>query len=218
MKIKVGKDYILPGETRKRDKSEIVWTTVWLVLIVGWSSFMIVTSIVTNFWSMPIKDIFMLLFLCNIPNFVFFCGFGFMLKQSNHVRTIEFLIHEYERWNWKESRYEKFYIKETIYLTENFIYHKYIGDSIEKMTPEELENYCKNMSGDYYYGYKTKDEVMISILNDIKKFIADDKANENIKIRNVKTLEVLSVDELKTKFENKEFDHLYEDKNETNKE
>jgi hypothetical protein len=56
----------------------------------------------------------------------------------------------------------------------------------------------------------SRDEAMKSILDEIKYLITIDKSNENIKIRNVKTLETLSVDELKTRLNNGDFKHLYD--------
>jgi hypothetical protein len=109
METKVGKGYILPGETRKRDAREIVWTTVWIILLISWSTFMIVVSINTGFWSMPLKDMVALFLLSNIPTLIFLIGFLFMIKSQEHVRTLEFLIHKYDRWSLNDNAYKTYY-------------------------------------------------------------------------------------------------------------
>jgi len=212
MENKVGNSYILPGEIRKRKSSEIAWVTIWIVLIISWSSCFIFKSIETDFWNLPSKDIFAIIFFCSIPMVIFIAGFLLSFKSQEYVRTIEYMIHEYERWDRKNSQYQKLYLTEEVHLMKNFTYYKFTGDSTLKMSPEELREYCERLPGSHctYVGHKTKEEAMKSILEDIKRLIANEKENQNIKIRNVKTLETFTVDELKEKVENGELENSQE--------
>jgi len=215
MNTKVGKDYILPGETRKRKTSEVVWLTIWIILSVTWISFILTLSFKENFWSTMSfsKSTFGALFLCNIPTFFLLSTVLIMMKDRLFVRTVELLIHQYERWNFKESKYETFYVTEHVSLSKNFFYFKYTGDTVDKKSKEEITEFCNNKTNKNP-GFKTKDEAMRHILDTIKELIAEDKAQGSIKVRNVNTLETFTIEALKFKFENKEFDHLYKDEQE----
>jgi hypothetical protein len=191
MKTKVGQEYRTHDDVRKRDKLDVMWATIWLVLFIGYTSFLITFSVVGDFWSMPIKDIILSTIVCNIPNLIFTLGFVFMITHEEKVYTMEFRIHQYDRWNLKYSKYDTYYLTETVTLNATYIYHKHVGDFIDKMTHEELEEYCKKLPiGTYtdYIGYETKEEAMNEILQSIKNLIANDKASENIEIKNISTL------------------------------
>jgi hypothetical protein len=207
MKTKVGQEYRTHDDVRKRDKLDVMWATIWLVLFIGYTSFIITCSVVGDFWSMPIKDIILLSIICNIPNAIFALGFGFMITHEEHVDTLEFRIHQYDRWNFRDSKYETYYITEAVTLNATYVYHKHTGDFINKMTQEELEEYCKTLPHGYSedIGYETQEEAMNEILQSIKNFIANDKASENIKIKNISTLETFTVEELKKKVNNGDF-------------
>jgi hypothetical protein len=74
------------------------------------------------------------------------------------------------------------------------------------MSQEEIIQQCKDK-----VGFKTKDEAMRHILETIKEMIAKDKAQDKVNIVNVRTLEAFSVETLKFRFENGEFDYLYKE-------
>jgi len=170
---------------------------------------MIVASINTGFWSMPLKDMVALFLLSIIPTLTFLIGFLFMIKSQEHVRTLEFLIHKYDRWSLNDNAYKTYYIVEQVILIENFTYYKYTGDSIAKKTQKELEEHCKSLTGNLFVGHETQEEAMREIIENIKGFISHDKAKDNVKITNISTLETFTVEELKEKFKAKEFDYLY---------
>jgi hypothetical protein len=214
MKTKVGQTYRTYDDTRKRETPGVVWSLIWTFLLVGWTAFMLIVSFRTGFWSLPIGDIIMLFLVCNFPTAIFGAGCYFTIKDSEHVRTMEFLIHTYESWNFRLSKYDTFYLTEQVTLNANYTFHKHTGDHVDKMSQQELEDYCKGLPEEYcsFVGYTTQEEAMKDILSTIKSFIANDKASENIKIKNVSTLETFTTNELKEKFANGEFNHLYETK------
>ena len=214
METKVGTKYVLPGETRKRKTSDVAWTTAWAILLIGWITFLIVSSIAKDFWSLPLKEIFLLLIICNIPTIIFATGFGFMITHSNRVRTLEFKIHKYERWNKEYNKYETFYCTSNSALIEKYIYYKYIGDVVVEKSPEELTKYLTEHDNDWHklISFKTQEDAMRDILKSIKNFISHERAEENIKIRNISTLEIFSVKELKEKLNNNEYDELLKSK------
>lgn len=78
-------------------------------------------------------------------------------------------------------------------------YCKHTADWIDPMNAKELEEHCFDLT-DTWYGYKTQELAMNSILEDIKYFIAQDNAKKNVKIRNIKTMETFTVTELKQQF------------------
>jgi hypothetical protein len=50
---------------------------------------------------------------------------------------------------------------------------------------------------------------MRGLIDKIKEHIAEDKSNDNIKIRNISTQETFSIDVLKERYEEGQFDYLY---------
>lgn len=187
----------------KRKKSEVVWITIWLFLSIVWISFLIYLMAIYGLsWS---KDTVASVIFGNIPTFCFLYAFFIMLKSQIHIRTIEFYIHKYDRWNYRESRYDTLYITERVELYQNFTYHKNTGTSTSKWSPIELENYCNKLATDYYddfVGYNTKEEAMNNILEIVKYIIKDEKTEVNVKIKNVGTVEVFTIEEIKKIIEN----------------
>jgi hypothetical protein len=212
MKTKVINAYRTELDIIKRETQGVVWSFVWAFLLVGWITFMLIVSFRTGFWSLPTGDFFVLFLVCNFPTLIFGAGFFYMLKHEQHVKTIWFKIHSYERWNWELSKYETFYLTEQVTLNATYIFQKHTGDFIDEMSQEELEERCKSLTGNFFVGHETQEEAMREILSTIKDLIANEKAAENIEIKNVSTLETFSAKELKEKFSNGEFNHLYETK------
>ena len=130
------------------------------------------------------------------------------IKTNQHEYYLEFFIHEYEKWNHKETKYEKKYIVSNKELMSRFIFHWYTGNYEQYMNHRQIEDYINGLINNEYntwYGYYTKEEAMIDIINRVKSLIANKKATENIKIRNIATLETFTLDELITRVESGEF-------------
>ncbi len=186
----------------KRKQSELVWITICLSLSIVWISFLIyLTATYGLSWS---KDTAAAVVLCNIPTAIFLGVLFTMLKSNVYIRTIEFYIHKYDRWNYKESKYETLYITEQVDLYQNFIYYKNAGTSTNKWSPYELENYCNSLPREYddFIGYNTQEEAMKRILEIVKNIIKEEKAEVNIKVKNVGTVEVFTIEEIKKIIEN----------------
>jgi len=201
---KVGTDYVNMGDTRKRPTSGIVWTVIWGVLTILWIIFLGI--LINNGFKFDFsKAMFAAIFFCNIPTFVFVGGFFSVLKFEKRERTVEFKIHEYERWDYLYSKYEPYYLVEQVSLISTYVFYKHTGDYLDVMDDKELHEYCLG-----YVGYKTQDEAMLDIVNRIKGFIQHEKSIENIKIRNIKTMEVFTVSDLKEKVAAGDYEHLKE--------
>jgi hypothetical protein len=186
----------------KRNKSEVTWITIWLSLSLIWISFLVYLSATYGLtWS---KDTLAIALLSNIPTAIFLAGLFTMLKSKVYIRTIEFYIHKYDRWNYKDSKYETLYITERVDLYQNFIYYKNTGTSTNKWSPLELEKHCNSLPRDYddFIGYNTQEEAMKRILETVKNIIKDEKAEVNIKVKNVGTVEIFTIEELKKMIEN----------------
>lgn len=207
MKVNVGLSHVLPGETRNRNKEDVNWAIAWTILNVLFLSFLLIMYLVGNFDSLIEEgwDVFAIcMVLFNIPTLIFSSGMSYKVKDSIHVRTLEMIIHKYDRWNWKDSKYYTYYFTEYVNLIANYTYHKHTGDYINKMTSEELNEHCKGLGEGYsdFIGYETQEKAMREILGRIKDIIADEKAAGKIEIRGVETVQTFTVEELKTMVEN----------------
>ena len=61
-------------DVRKRSNEDIMWVTIWLVLLVGWVSFLIFLAVITN-WS-EAKAIVGMVIVCNVPTLI--CSIGYL--------------------------------------------------------------------------------------------------------------------------------------------
>jgi len=210
MEQKTDKVYINPGETRKRKTSEVVWASIWGILLLAWTLFMLTLSFkVEGFWDLS-KDMFAVLFLSSIPFFIFLGGFSHMLIKKVYVRPLGYAIYSFKEWNFDDCMYETFYTYERYNLYAHYVYSHHIGDFIHKLNEEEV---MKELASENIFKrtrYKTQDEAMRAILESVENLIAHEKASKNIKIKNIQTLEEFSVDDLKQKFSAGDYDDLIE--------
>lgn len=186
-------------EKRKRKEGHI---TAWLGLIgtLLWMSFALICCYYNGFsWSA-----FLLWWIPElIPLSMIMCCF----KTTQHEKTLEFIILEYEVWVSKKQVYEKRYIYDRKTLRSKFILHFYKGDYVDVNTEEQMKQSIMNMNTEYqtWTGYETKEDAMKDIIKEIRQFIKTDKEIEKVIFRNITTLESLSVDSLKVRVEAGEF-------------
>lgn len=179
---------------RERDGIYISW--IFAILTLGWSVFGIVCISRYGFgweafggWCIPASL---------VGSVTWIAIFG-----DEHVVTKEFVIVEYEQYDLSTSKYIKYYVYGQNSIRAKFIFHWFTGTYVHVSTPEEI---IKRETSKWSYGYKTQEKVMIQIIKDIRRMMLEDKAAENIKIRNIKTHDVLSVYDLKQRVESGEFD------------
>lgn len=187
----------------KRKKSEVIWTTIWLSLSLIWISFLLTMLAINGItWS---EETIAIIIFSNIPTFAFLSGLFTMLKSKVYIRTVEFYIHKYDRWNYNDSEYKTLYIVERVNLYSNFFYFMNVGDSTNKMSQYDLEKHCRSLPEKYdnFIGYNTQEEAMKEILGIVRDIIKEEKSEVNIKIRNVGTVETFTVEELREVVEDK---------------
>lgn len=178
---------------RRRNKGNIsVW--LWTLVAIAWMSFAILYE--PDFY---LKGVMAWCAVACIP----IIALASLITTDEFVRITEFRIHEYERWKWKINRYKKYYVVETVTIDAEFVFHWHIRDHEDVMDKDKLDAYTKNT-----LGYEYKEEAMIDIIEEVKQIVADDKQAEGIRIRNVRTLEVFTVDDLKTRLDAGEFENL----------
>lgn len=211
MKKKVGKEYLLPGETRTNNRNQLIWCAVFGVLLIGWLSFIITQSILTeNFWDGS-KDMLGIIVVSNFPTLILLICFLCRFKEEKFVRKTEILIHRFEEWDTDKSEYQTHYIVDEVDLCSTYICGFYTEDYIYKVSEEEIINEFDSSPWPRPK-YPTQEDAMRSIISTVKQMIANDKSSEHVKIKNVQTLETFSVGELKEKFEAGDYDYLYEKK------
>ena len=129
---------------------------------------------------------------------------------EQYVKTLEYSIYEYDKWSRSEQEYVKRYVYESKTLTTIFVYNHQLKEVENSKSLEEVEENILSCI-DKGWGrieYKTKDDVMRSVVEEIKYLITKDKTEENILIKNISSLETFTVDELAKKLEKGEFKHL----------
>jgi hypothetical protein len=182
---------------RERDGIYISW--IFTILTIVWSVFGIVCVSMYGFGWEAFAGWSVLAFLVGGVACTTIPG-------DEHAATKEFVIVEYERYDLSTSKYVKYYVYGRNSLRAKFILHWCTGEYIHVSTAEEIIQRETNDSYYEWFGYTTQEEVMIQIIKDIRRMMLEDKAAENIKIRNIKTHDVLSVYDLKQRVESGEFD------------
>lgn len=115
----------------------------------------------------------------------------------SYIRTSEYTIFEFELWDKDLSEYVKKYDYGTREIYANYFLNWQIGNSDIYSTEEDILNrYNDTDAFSKSYGFNNKEEVMLSILDITRSSLANKIENQKIRIRNISTSEVITVDEL----------------------
>jgi hypothetical protein len=118
-------------------------------------------------------------------------------KNWDYIRTSEFTIFEFELWDRETAQYVKRYDYGSREIYANYFLNWQTGNSETYSTEEDVLNrYNDSESFMPSYGYISKEEVMKSILDMIRSSIANKIEDQKIRIRNISTSEVITVEEL----------------------
>jgi len=115
----------------------------------------------------------------------------------DYIRTLEYIIFEFELWDKEKSEYIKRYDYGSREIYANYFLNRQTGNSETYSTEEDILNrYNDTESFSKPSGFTSKEEVMKSILDMIRSSIANKIEDQKIRIRNVSTSEVITVEEL----------------------
>lgn len=115
---------------------------------------------------------------------------------EEHIRDKEYVIFEFEIWDRDSAKYVKGYDYSVNTISARYFVNYQIGNYENVVTPEDIE---KRYSGDSVFTrtpYFSKKDLMKDILDIIKSSINDKMEEQNIKIKNITTSEVITVEEL----------------------
>jgi hypothetical protein len=115
----------------------------------------------------------------------------------DYIRTLEYIIFEFELWDKEKSEYVKRYDYGSRGIYANYFLNRQTGNSETYSTEDDiLDRYNDTESFSKPSGFTSKEEVMKSILDLIRSSIANKIEDQKIRIRNVSTSEVITVEEL----------------------
>jgi len=129
-------------------------------------------------------------------------------KDWDYIRTSEYTIFEFELWDKETSQYVKRYDYGSREIYANYFLNWQTGNSETYSTEDDIldrYNDTERFTLDRYNdterftksnGYTNKEEVMKSILDRIRSSIANKIEDQKIRIRNISTSEVITVEEL----------------------
>jgi hypothetical protein len=123
--------------------------------------------------------------------------FWMAAKDWEYIRTSEYTIFEFEIWDKETSQYVKRYDYGSREIYANYFLNWQTGNSETYSTEDDILNrYNDTESFSKPSGFTNKEEVMKSILDMIRSSIANKIEDQKIRIRNVSTSEVITVEEL----------------------
>lgn len=181
-------NYIKGKKIKKEETNIAGW--IFLLLFIAWNSIWISIWVHENF-------AFSWAGLAIISTITGVLGLAAVLTawDIQYVRTLEFIIFEFEIWDKEQAQYVKAYDygRKNLY-TDYFL--DFYTSTHESSTDEKdiLSRY--NDSSFSRYAYDSKEAVMRSILDEVKSMLENKMENEKIVIRNVSTAETISVEEL----------------------
>ena len=115
----------------------------------------------------------------------------------DHIRTSEYTIFEFELWDTETSQYVKRYDYGSREIFANYFLNWQTGNSETYSTEEDILNrYNDTERFTKANGYINKEEVMKKILDNIRSSISNKIEDQKIRVRNVSTSEVITVEEL----------------------
>lgn len=147
-----------PNPIRKVDKRTAWISTVLSILL------LICMLTIAPFSSGGFGLVYVLFLISTITAF-------FTISSTEYLDTVGYKIHEFEKWNEYECKYEDCYMIEEITTQSKFILHWYRGSTKVKIrSNDELEKHIKD-SIKYKTCYKSKSAAMEDILATVKEYI-----------------------------------------------
>lgn len=123
--------------------------------------------------------------------------FWMAAKDWEYIRTSEYTIFEFELWDKETSQYVKRYDYGSREIYANYFLNWQTGNSETYSTEDDILDKYNDPERLYkLYGYINKEEVMRRILDMIRSSIANKIEDQKIRIRNVATSEVITIEEL----------------------
>ena len=182
-------------EKKKREEGRIA-TWVTLIIFLGLNSLFM---ILWGYEGFPFEfklDYFLPL---GISLFISFCSGAvawMICFGEEHIRNKEYVIFEFEIWDRDSAKYVKGYDYSVNTISARYFMNYQIGNYENVVTSEDMERRYSKESHFEIKPYSSKEEVMLSILDRIKSSISNKMEEENIKIKNITTSEVITVEEL----------------------
>lgn len=185
---------------RKRNGWDVAWAYAWTFATIVWivvGTYLLVTQ------PFEIAGCLLWMLVMLVPGTGMLC----MIKYEHHVKTLEFILYEFELWSKESNDYEKRWIIIDKTLRAKFVYHVHVSDYECVMSQEEVEEYIDGMKDSImgWEGYSSKEAAMKEIIDRVKSYVKSSKEAEGIRIRNVRAAESFTVEELKQRLAAGEF-------------
>ena len=183
-------NYKTQEKKKKEERSYLGW--IFLFAFLAWNTFWI------SIWA---HDGFVFNWggatIISLVTLVSGSLFWLASKDWDYIKTSEFTIFEFELWDRETAQYVKRYDYGSREIYANYFLNWQTGNSETYSTEEDVLNrYNDSESFMTSYGYISKEEVMKSILDIIRSSIANKIEDQKIRIRNISTSEVITVEEL----------------------
>ena len=183
-------NYKTQGKNKKEERSYLGW--IFLLVFLIWNTLWMSIWAHGGFgfdWGGAV--------IISLVTLVLGSLFWISAKEWDYIRTSEYTIFEFELWDRETSQYVKRYDYGSREIYANYFLNWQTGNSETYSTEEDiLDRYNDSESFITSYGYISKEEVMKSILDMIRSSIANKIEDQKIRIRNISTSEVITVEEL----------------------
>ena len=183
-------NYKTQGKNKKEERSYLGW--IFLLVFLIWNTLWMSIWAHGGFgfdWGGAV--------IISLVTLVLGSLFWISAKEWDYIRTSEYTIFEFELWDRETSQYVKRYDYGFRQIYANYFLNWQTGNSETYSTEEDiLDRYNDSESFITSYGYISKEEVMKSILDMIRSSIANKIEDQKIRIRNISTSEVITVEEL----------------------
>jgi len=122
-------------------------------------------------------------------------GYFFVLAaiDRQYIKTLDFIIFEFEIWNKEKSEYVKVYDYGRTNLYAGYFLQYQTSLYTNSTTIEDIENRANSRS---YLPLSSKQSVMEAILREVKDLMETEMEKQNVTVRNISTLETISVEDL----------------------
>ena len=122
--------------------------------------------------------------------------FGYLLvlaaSDRQYIRTLDFTIFEFGFWDKKKSEYVKAYDYGRTNLYAGYFLQYQTSLYTNSTTIEDIENRTNSR----YILFSSTEDVMRAILSEVRVLMKAEMKEQNITIRNISTLETISVEDL----------------------
>jgi hypothetical protein len=181
---------------KKRREGERIASWVMSIIFLGVTSFFITLWGIEGFsFGFKVED-FVLLGIASGISLSIGAVAWMLCFGEEHIRNKEYVIFEFEIWDEDSVKYVKGYDYSVNTISARYFMNFQIGNSENVVTVEDIE---KRHSGDSAFDlrpYLSKEELMKDILDRIKSSINYKMEEQNIKIKNITTSEVITVEDL----------------------